>query len=64
MPLKQARSKTDSTFQLMCITRGPLIFGYLVIGLFLLLSLKTHLVTKAIPKMGKLAINTYGNIAM
>gem|GEM_PF-1007112 len=48
----------------MCITRGQLVYGYLVIGLFLLLSLNTHLVTKAIPKIGKLAINTYGNIAM
>jgi len=48
----------------MCNSRGLLVFGYLVIGLFLLLSLNTHLVTKAIPKIGKLAINTYGNIAM
>jgi hypothetical protein len=48
----------------MCVVIGPLIFGYLVFALFLLLSLNTHLVTKAIPKIGKLAINTYGNIAM
>jgi len=59
------RSETDSTCQPTCVTRGQLIFDYLVIGLFfLLLSLNTHLVTNAIPKIGKLAINTYGNIAM
>jgi hypothetical protein len=42
---------------------GGSVFGYVLIGLFFLRSHSTHLVTKTSPKIGKLAMKRYGNIA-